>query len=251
VLIDGFTVFAQMVNFLVLVLLLKRFLYGPVMRVMEEREARIVAAVAQSETAEIEARRHAEELVAQQRDLMEARGRLMADAKAEVEQWRSEKIERLRAEIETLRQSWMEKVDHDRQAFLMKLKTDAVRQVMRMGGHVIRDLADDKMESRIISVFIEKMAEGKNEFQSATYTGPVRLISGFELGEADKARVRETFARWFPSAGSIGFEMSRDLRMGIEALAGDRKVAWNLDKYLNDLEKEMLRVIPPKRRNAA
>jgi F-type H+-transporting ATPase subunit b len=77
------------------------------------------------------------------------------------------------------------------------------------------------------------------------------LISGFELGEADKARVRDMFARWFPSAGSIGFEISRDLGMGIEALAGDRKVAWNLDKYLKDLEKEILRAIPPKRRNAA
>ncbi|WP_054032519.1 F0F1 ATP synthase subunit B family protein [Desulfatitalea tepidiphila] len=250
-LIDGFTVFAQMVNFLVLVLLLKRFLYGPVMRAMADREARIAASVAQSEAAKEDARRRAEELAAQQRALTEDRAKLMADAKTEVEQWRTEKIERLRTEIEALRQSWMEKVDNDRQAFLMNLKTDAVRQVMRMGGQVIRDLADDKLESRIISVFMEKMAEGKNEFQSATYAGPVRLISGFELGEADKARVRDMFARWFPSAGSIGFEISRDLGMGIEALAGDRKVAWNLDKYIKDLEKEILRAIPPKRRNAA
>jgi len=37
VLIDWFTVIAQIINFLVLVYLLKRFLYGPIIRVIDER----------------------------------------------------------------------------------------------------------------------------------------------------------------------------------------------------------------------
>jgi F-type H+-transporting ATPase subunit b len=42
-LIDPFTVGAQILNFLILVWLLRRLLYGPITRVMAEREARIRA----------------------------------------------------------------------------------------------------------------------------------------------------------------------------------------------------------------
>ncbi len=40
-LINWFTVLAQIVNFLILVYLLKRFLYGPIIRAMQEREKKI------------------------------------------------------------------------------------------------------------------------------------------------------------------------------------------------------------------
>ena len=40
-LIDWFTVLAQIINFLVLVYLLKRFLYGRIIRAMDERERKI------------------------------------------------------------------------------------------------------------------------------------------------------------------------------------------------------------------
>ena len=39
--IDWFTVSAQIINFLILVFLLKRFLYGPVIRAMDKREEAI------------------------------------------------------------------------------------------------------------------------------------------------------------------------------------------------------------------
>jgi hypothetical protein len=39
--------------------------------------------------------------------------------------------------------------------------------------------------------------------------------------------------------------------MGVEVVARDKKVAWNLEKYLKDLEKEILLVLPSKTRNAA
>ncbi len=41
--IDWFTLFAQIVNFLIVVVLLRRFLYKPILQAMAEREAKIAA----------------------------------------------------------------------------------------------------------------------------------------------------------------------------------------------------------------
>ena len=45
-LINWFTVAAQIVNFLILAVLLKRFLYGPIVRAMAAREERIASEMA-------------------------------------------------------------------------------------------------------------------------------------------------------------------------------------------------------------
>jgi F-type H+-transporting ATPase subunit b len=49
-LIDWFTVGAQVVNFLILVWLLKRFLYKPILHAIDERERRIAKELADADT---------------------------------------------------------------------------------------------------------------------------------------------------------------------------------------------------------
>ena len=50
-LIDVFTVIAQIVNFLILVYLLKRFLFHRIIKIMDEREDQITGRMQEAETA--------------------------------------------------------------------------------------------------------------------------------------------------------------------------------------------------------
>ncbi|NER81960.1 MAG: ATP F0F1 synthase subunit B, partial [Leptolyngbya sp. SIO1D8] len=59
-LIDPFTTLAQIVNFLILVTLLKHFLYGPITRTMAQREQTIANRLEQAEQQEIAAQQEAE-----------------------------------------------------------------------------------------------------------------------------------------------------------------------------------------------
>jgi F-type H+-transporting ATPase subunit b len=47
--IDWFTVFAQIVNFIILIFLLKRFLYGPIIAAIDKREENISARITEAE----------------------------------------------------------------------------------------------------------------------------------------------------------------------------------------------------------
>ncbi|MEN4041216.1 MAG: hypothetical protein ROW39_02640, partial [Anaerolineaceae bacterium] len=58
--IDLFTVFAQIVNFLVLILLLKRFLYKPVLKAIAAREERIANTVKEADQAKADAQQQIE-----------------------------------------------------------------------------------------------------------------------------------------------------------------------------------------------
>lgn len=60
-LIDWFTVGAQALNFLILVWLMKRFLYRPVLNAIDAREKRIATQIAEAEAKEAAANQQRDE----------------------------------------------------------------------------------------------------------------------------------------------------------------------------------------------
>jgi F-type H+-transporting ATPase subunit b len=88
-LINWFTVGAQVLNFIVLVWLLKRFLYKPVLNAIDAREKRVAAESANAELQMTEVRKSRDELQTKGNAFDEQRGALLAkailDAKTEAE----------------------------------------------------------------------------------------------------------------------------------------------------------------------
>ena len=239
-LINWFTVFAQIVNFLILVYLLKRFLYGPIIRTMEERERKIASAMERAEKAEEEANRRSQELLSQQQALEETRSGFLAEVKQEVEAWRDRTVKEARLEIDRLRRSWIDRLNRDKAVFLDRLRAQVANHILRIGEKVLHELANRNLEEQIIAVFLERVAGEKNQFEREDLAGRVLVQSGFELGEEASGRIHGQLSDWFPHAGPIQFEVTDNLGMGIQVGIGDRKVAWNLCDYLEGLEKEIL-----------
>ena len=239
-LIDWFTVVAQFLNFLILIYLLKRFLYGPVIKAMEEREKKIADAMNQAEKAEEKARKRAIELAQDKQALLEAKDRLMVEAKNEVTVWRERAIKTARLEVERLNQAWMDRLTQDKQAFLQKLKVRVAGQVIRIGEKVLQDLANEGLEQQVISVFLKKLEQEKDRIQFKNISGRVLIQLGFEMNEDRSQELRAKLIEWFPKSKSVRFEVEDKLGIGIQVRAGGRKVEWNLADYLEKLEKEII-----------
>jgi len=240
VLIDWFTVLAQIINFLILIYLLKRFLYGPIIRAMEEREKKMVADQDRAKNAEKEAERMSSELERERQALISSKESLLAEAKAEVDSWRENKLEASKEEIEALRKSWMDRLNDDRQTFLNALKRRIAEQIIVISDKVLKDLANENLEQQIIKVFLEKVSEKKEEFIEKDLDRTVSIQSGLPLSEDQVQGIRERIGQLFSLTSPIQFDISPDLGMGIQIIAGDLKVAWNLVEYLEDLEKQIM-----------
>ena len=103
------------INFFLLYFLLKKFLYTPLIRFMDERKARMDAGGEAMKEAEAQlSEKNAELETLRLASLSEAQGILDA-ARAEDEQLRSEADERLRVERETSRKQGMEELDRLRE----------------------------------------------------------------------------------------------------------------------------------------
>ncbi|MBL8296436.1 MAG: hypothetical protein JNN08_31615, partial [Bryobacterales bacterium] len=121
-LIDWFTVGAQIVNFLVLVWLLKKFLYGPIVHAVDEREGRIAGRLAEAKEKEEQAAQERAQYEAKIQELEATHESMLAQMRAEVERNQSELIEKARARVQALETEWQEEVDRERREFLAGLR---------------------------------------------------------------------------------------------------------------------------------
>src|SRR5579871_2100657 len=121
-LIDWFTVLAQIVNFVVLVALLKRFLWGRVIEAIDQREQHIDARLNEAE----QKNRQAEAIQQQAQAEMTALGKkgdeIIHHARQEAEDERNQMIQRARQEVRGLEVRWHEDLQREQAAFFEELR---------------------------------------------------------------------------------------------------------------------------------
>ena len=79
-LIDWFTVGAQVLNFLILVWLMKRFLYKPILNAIDEREKRIATELADADAKKAEAQKERDDFQHKNEEFEQQRGALLSKA---------------------------------------------------------------------------------------------------------------------------------------------------------------------------
>ncbi len=241
-LIDWFTVLAQVVNFLVLILILKRFLYRPILGAVQERERRIASRLEGAEQARKEALLRTEELGREREAFEKAKEQLLAESRKEVQQERDKLLEQARKEIATLRKGWLDGVEEEKEAFSRKLKIRVAEQVLRISRKVLQDLAGGNLETQLIETFLMKAGTSRNEWPEENAIEPDRLSvrTGLALTQDLQGSLEQGLKRLFHRVDRVDFSVEPELGFGIQLLAGDQKVEWNLARYMRGLEGEVL-----------
>jgi F-type H+-transporting ATPase subunit b len=248
-LIDGFTVVAQIINFLILILLLRRFLYQPILRAMNERQAKIAAQTAEAETLKQQALAEAETYRQQQAELQSQREVLLQEAKEAAEAWRKEHLSKARQEINEARASWHKGIETERQAFIQEMRRGIGKQVYNISRRVLADLADAELERQVLQVFLRRLRELEAHQQHTLIEAitkshsPVILRSAFAIAAPDRQKVRELVRQHTASEVDFHFEVKADLVCGIELIIEDYKLAWSLDEYLVALEERFFETL--------
>ncbi|RJR35396.1 MAG: F0F1 ATP synthase subunit B [Deltaproteobacteria bacterium] len=244
-LVDWFTVAAQVVNFLILVALLKRFLYRPIIEAMDAREARIAARLAEAEKNRKAAETEHAAVLQERRDLEDRRQELLAQAEKEVEAHKQDLIGKLHREIEDLRARWNAALARERDLFFQDLRRRLVAQVAAVSRRAFRDLAGLDLEQRLLEVFLQRLtnleAAARIEFVDAAKEagGNVLITTAFEMPAAMQTRITQALQELAGETLTPRFESNPEAASGIEVKAGGCKIAWSLDNFLQGLEEAL------------
>ena len=240
-LIDWFTVAAQAVNFLILMWLLKRFLYKPVLNAIDEREAYIVNTVQNAENEKKAADAEHDIFVKKNEDFERQRVQLLSQAREEAKVAGERLHEKERLAAEALREKWRGALVDEQRRFGEEIVQRVPEEVFAILRQALADLSDTALEARMIEVFDRRLRQAKDSrdgvLAETLRTAPASVLvkSAFDLSAAQQTTLRQIVGENVSADAEVKFETDANLIGGVELIVDGRKIAWAIADYLNKL----------------
>ena len=242
-LIDWFTVGAQALNFIILVWLLKRFLYKPILHAVDAREKRIAAELADADAKKAEAQKERDDYQHKNEEFDQQRAALLSKATDEAKAERQRLLADARKAADALSTKRQEALRSDAQNLNQAIRRRTQQEVFAIARKALTDLATASLEERMSEAFIRRLraidGKAKEGIAAALKTAsePAVVRSAFDLPEAQRAAIQKALNETFLAEVPVRFEIAPDLISGIELTTNGQKIAWSIADYLASLEK--------------
>lgn len=241
-LVDWFTVAAQALNFLILVWLLKRLLYKPILNAIAAREKQIAATLANADAVQVQARKERDEFQQKNEELDRQRAALVSKATGDAQAEGQRLLEEARQAATAWSAKRQETLRTDAQNLQQAITRRTQQEVFAIARKALADLASTSLEERMGEVFTRRLramdAPAKVRLVDAIQRNPASTTvrSTFELPADQRALIQKALNDTLSADIAIRFEMAPELVSGIELVTDGQKVGWNIADYLASVE---------------
>jgi F-type H+-transporting ATPase subunit b len=254
-LIDWFTVGAQALNFLILVWLMKRFLYQPILNAIDARETLIAKQLADADKKKSQAQQERDEFEQKNASFDQQHATRLSDMNKEVLDERKRLLGEARQAAQELTSKRMTSLQQEAIKLSLDLRQRTQDEVFAIVRQTLNDLASVNLEQQMTEVFTQQLHslddEAKTKLSKALNNhtksnpafSPAIIHSVFELTPEQSNLIQDTINQTFSADIALRFETAPDLVSGIELLASGQKLAWSISDYLKTLEQEVTDIL--------
>ena len=257
--INWFTVIAQVINFLILVWLLKKFLYKPVLDAIDTREKKITARLEDAKNKKDEARKEQDEFTEKNTQFDAQKKELMDKAIADTKVQKDKLLEDARKEVDALHAKQQKAVADMQQNLKKDLVQKTQLEVFGISRKVLTDLASVDLEEQTTKLFISRLEQLKDEeakqfkdaFKSdiklpAVGHRPVLIQSAFQLPKKQQTEIEEAVDKILGKETEFEFKTAPEIVSGIELSANGYKLSWSIAAYLDSLQNSISETLKDK-----
>ena len=248
-LIDWFTVVAQMINFLLLLWLLNRFLYRPIISAMDKREKLLAENWEAASTAKTEAEAARQLFVEKGKTIELHKQALLKTAQEEAEQEKQQLLALARSQVEKQQTEWERSLEKEQRQMQERLQEEIQQEVFALAEQFLLAFADAHLEEEMLAAFLrrwrQKTADGTFSLAKLQEKAPAVVIvrSAFALSEPSRRQLEAAFLEAGLQEPQVSFESCEKLGCGLEVIVNEQKLSWSLDGYLTSLRQEATKLL--------
>ena len=202
--INWSTLLLQIFNFVVMAVILTRFFFKPVIRILDERSKKVTSALDEAERREHEATELYNEYQTKLSDTEEQVRILRQQAEEELQATRRRVLGEARQELETLRTKAEQETQEARRKAILQHRRELGLLVTTLSGKLMREAGGDAFREQSMQEFIQQLTD----LPAETYKGAL------ETDEGDVAYVQ------LVSAGALSAQITSQIEAQIERMAG-------------------------------
>ncbi|TWU38349.1 F0F1 ATP synthase subunit B family protein [Novipirellula artificiosorum] len=247
--IDWFTFVAQIINFLILVGLLRWLLYGPITKAMSQREQRIADRLDEADRQRRQAEQEKQTYQQKSSDLDSRREELLGKAKQDADDQRKQLIQNARREVDRRRDQWTEAFQRDQQQQRHETQRETAKLATAIARQTLALLADTPLQAGMVSQFIRRLSDIDSKQRDQILQNlkdsqdTIVIRSGCELGEEEQLRLRDAVHDSLGPGIAFHFEIDEELICGIELVAGGYSLTWNAGEFINEIDQQFSKAL--------
>ncbi len=240
--INWSTVFFQIVNFLIIVWILKKYLFKPVLSAMEKREKIIQDRLKDAESAKKLADRERQNLKVKVFELEKSKNDILAEAYKNMEAEQEKIMADFNIDMQNKRKLFQKNIEEEREQLRLSIKDLAGETMLNSISFALKDLANYDVQvaifnnfiAKIIKAEIEKVDELKKFYQKSK---KIVLVSSFVIDDNQKNIFIEAMEKLLgEKPKSIEFKQDANLLCGMEVISDSLLISFGLDNYINQLK---------------
>lgn len=240
--INWFTVVAQVLNFFILVWLLRRYLYTPILKAIDDRERNISARLNDADVKKATAKKEQDDFHQKNVDFDQQKKDRMKKVVSETAAEREKLLNQARLDAESLAKLLATAAKEQQHHQHLELTRKIKEEVFAISRNVLADLATVELEEPLIHAFIKRLKalKGKelNAFKAAfeESSDSITVCSAFALPQQLQKELNQVIDDVLSTSTSVRFESTPAVIGGIELRTHEYKLAWSVSEYLRGFE---------------
>ncbi|MFA7552810.1 MAG: hypothetical protein WCY88_01080 [Spongiibacteraceae bacterium] len=234
--INWITVIAQIANFLLLVWLLKHFLYRPILDGIDAREAEIARRMGEAGEAQKKAQQAEDDFRCQREQMLAEQDAKVEQALAKSADERDALLADARAKLEQEQKDWHGHLERERLRFTAQLQHSGSETLLELTRRVLHDLADITLEEAIVRHVGGRLQPLADELAHAAgeHTQVIATTRDV-LPKAAQQQLQAELDELLPGM-SLRFATDSQQSPGLVLRVGGAQVTWTVDSYIDEFD---------------
>lgn len=231
----------HIINFAIVYVVLRAWVFGPVTKMLEERRNKIAQGLEDARVAadaRASAEKEAEKIIGEAQ--LKA-NEIIRETTTRAESIQKDMVAEAKAGIEKQRENALGEVEEERVRLLSEMRGDVSAIAIAAAQKLIGEALDEKRQRSLLAEFFSGVKEGKVVvIDDQTLAGSsAEVTSALPLTEAEQTSVKQDVLSKIGEAATISFRVDPSILGGLIVKIGDRVVDGSVAGQLGNLQKSL------------
>lgn len=247
--IEWFEILAQVFNFFILLLILRKIFYKPINQVMENRQEKIDKLMEESEEKMADAKSLMDEYQTKLARLESEEEATIREARKKAEDMKDDLLEQYKNEADRRREEFLREIEDDRKRLSREIQTALGQNSVKIARHILSYITDEDLEEEYFESFLNKihrLDQAATDFEISFEEESFEFTSAGEISNEKKKTLESALREKFRNFKDLRYSVDEDLVMGYELRLESYVLNSSLKKYLDQTEINILKTIEAK-----
>lgn len=238
---DILTYLFEIINFFVLLWILKKLLYKPIISVLKQRKEYIDENIRKAEEAESRYKRLQKQYEELLKEIEETKKTKFAEITQEVEKEKERLYEQMKKELDAERQKFLESLEAYKKEVLMEIKEETVKTSLELVSKILYNFADKHLHKKFVDLAIDGIKninpEERDNLAEELKEHPVVYIeTAYSLDDKDVSKIKNAIKETLGIDVEINQDEKKDLIAGVKLHIASKLIDVSLEGQLSAFE---------------